>query len=74
MSASDVANTSGSGRMLIGKDKHGERPRPLKVDEIKEYVKDYAQGAKNAIAAGFDGVEIHAANGYLPINSSRVHQ
>ncbi|VVT58564.1 uncharacterized protein SAPINGB_P006272 [Magnusiomyces paraingens] len=66
VSASDVANTSGSGRMLIGKDKHGERPRPLKVDEIKEYVKDYAQGAKNAIAAGFDGVEIHAANGYLP--------
>ncbi|KAL3228572.1 NADPH dehydrogenase 2 [Nakaseomyces bracarensis] len=34
-------------------------------DEIKQYVKDYVQGAKNAIAAGADGVEIHSANSYL---------
>ena len=33
--------------------------------EIKEYVQLYATAAKNAIEAGFDGVEIHAANGYL---------
>lgn len=41
------------------------KPRPLSTDEIAEYVKDYAQAAKNAIEAGFDGVEIHGANGYL---------
>jgi N-ethylmaleimide reductase len=40
-------------------------PRPLEVDEIKEIVSDFAQAARNAIAAGFDGIEIHAANGYL---------
>ncbi|KAF9019480.1 FMN-linked oxidoreductase [Hymenopellis radicata] len=40
-------------------------PRPLTVEEIQEYVGLYAQAAKNAIEAGFDGVEIHGANGYL---------
>ena len=40
-------------------------PKEMTVDEIKETVGAYAQAAKNAIAAGFDGVEIHAANGYL---------
>lgn len=44
---------------------NNETPRPLTVAEIKEYVADYAQAAKNAIEAGFDGVEIHSANGYL---------
>ena len=33
--------------------------------EIDEYVRDYAQAAQNAIEAGFDGVEINNANGYL---------
>jgi len=40
-------------------------PRELSVAEIKELVALYAQAAKNALIAGFDGVEIHAANGYL---------
>jgi N-ethylmaleimide reductase len=40
-------------------------PRPLEVAEIRRIVGDFAQAASNAIAAGFDGVEIHAANGYL---------
>lgn len=43
----------------------GATPRPLTVAEIDEYVELYAQAARNAIAAGFDGVEIHGANGYL---------
>ena len=42
-----------------------ETPRALEVEEIKSIVKDYASAAKNAIEAGFDGVEIHGANGYL---------
>ncbi|ALT77402.1 alkene reductase [Paucibacter sp. KCTC 42545] len=40
-------------------------PRELRLDEIPALVAAYAQGARNAIAAGFDGVEVHGANGYL---------
>ncbi len=40
-------------------------PRALEADEIRKVIADYAQGARNARAAGFDGVEIHGANGYL---------
>jgi N-ethylmaleimide reductase len=40
-------------------------PRALEVSEVKGVVKDYVTAAKNAIEAGFSGVEIHAANGYL---------
>ena len=40
-------------------------PRALATHELPGVVADYAQAARNAIAAGFDGVEIHAANGYL---------
>lgn len=39
--------------------------RPLRIDEIPGIVADYAQAARNAIAAGFDGIQLHAANGYL---------
>ena len=37
----------------------------MTVEEIAEYVELYTQAAKQAVAAGFDGVEIHGANGYL---------
>ncbi len=40
-------------------------PRELNADEIKAVVDDFAAAAKNAVEAGFDGVEIHGANGYL---------
>lgn len=40
-------------------------PHELTINEIKAIVADYAAGAKRAISAGFDGVEIHGANGYL---------
>ncbi|KAI1773589.1 FMN-linked oxidoreductase [Hypoxylon cercidicola] len=40
-------------------------PRELTADEIKSIVADFAQAARNAVKAGFDGVEIHGANGYL---------
>ncbi len=40
-------------------------PRELTLDEIPGLIKDYVTATKNAKAAGFDGVEIHAANGYL---------
>lgn len=41
-------------------------PHPLSIEEIDGIVEDYRRGAQNAMAAGFDGVEIHGANGYLP--------
>ncbi len=40
-------------------------PREMTVEEVRQTVRDFANAAKNAIAAGFDGVELHAANGYL---------
>ena len=40
-------------------------PRALTLDELPGIVQDFRQAALNAIEAGFDGVEIHAANGYL---------
>ena len=42
-----------------------ETPRALTTDEIPDIVEQFRQGAINAKQAGFDGVEIHAANGYL---------
>ncbi|KAK6974334.1 NADH:flavin oxidoreductase/NADH oxidase [Favolaschia claudopus] len=42
-----------------------ERPRPMTLEEIQEYVGLYAQAAKIAVEIGFDGVEIHACNGCL---------
>jgi N-ethylmaleimide reductase len=42
-----------------------ETPRALSVEEITQLKADYVHAAKQAKAAGFDGVELHAANGYL---------
>ncbi|PSK94623.1 alkene reductase [Taibaiella chishuiensis] len=50
----------GAGAML-----QHSAPRELTVPEIRAIVQDYAAAARNAIAAGFDGVELHGANGYL---------
>lgn len=43
-----------------------EIPQEMTILEIKQTVIDFGQAAKNAISAGFDGVQLHAANGYLP--------
>jgi NADPH2 dehydrogenase len=40
-------------------------PRELTISETREFVQLYATAASNAIEAGFDGVEVHGANGYL---------
>lgn len=50
---------------LVRPMKDYETPRALETAEIAEIVEAYRQGAQNAKRAGFDGVEIHAANGYL---------
>lgn len=50
-------------------DAEGMKPHPvpaaMTAEDIKTTVAEFAKAAKNAIAAGFDGVELHAANGYL---------
>lgn len=53
-----------SAHTYSGKKPYAEA-RALPVDEIPRLLADYDRAARNAIAAGFDGVQIHAANGYL---------
>ncbi|WMP16893.1 alkene reductase [Thiothrix lacustris] len=50
---------------LVRPEKHYDVPRALETDEIPGIVAAYRLGAENAKLAGFDGVEIHGANGYL---------
>lgn len=50
---------------LIRPEKPFVTPRALELEEIPEVVESFRLGAANAKAAGFDGVEIHGANGYL---------
>jgi N-ethylmaleimide reductase len=51
-------------------------PRALETSEIPGVIQTYANATKNAIAAGFDGVELHSASGYLPMQflSSNTNQ
>lgn len=50
---------------LVRPKREYETPRALETDEIPGIVEAFRQGAENAKRAGFDGVEIHGANGYL---------
>ena len=55
---------------VVGEDGIGEMvdcpvPRTLSKKDIKDIIQDYRHAAKNAIEAGFDGIEIHGGNGYL---------
>ena len=50
---------------LVRPEKEFVTPRSLETHEIKDIVEAYRKGAENAKLAGFDGVEIHGANGYL---------
>jgi N-ethylmaleimide reductase len=52
-------------------------PRALQIEEMPYIIRQYARGSRNALEAGFDGVEVHAANGYLLdqfINSRSNHR
>ncbi|KAF6172753.1 hypothetical protein GIB67_000811 [Kingdonia uniflora] len=58
---------SGRWKILMPDGSYGTypQPRPLQTSEIAEVVQQYRQAALNAIKAGFDGIEIHSAHGYL---------
>lgn len=68
---SSTAQTA-EGAMAFGRDGDGNptfvpvsHPRALETDEVGRVVSDFVKAALNAIDAGFDGIELHAANGYL---------
>ncbi len=62
--SSSATATAGQAHTYEGK-KDFETARPLETDEIPRLLADYELAAKNAKAAGFDGVQVHGANGYL---------
>ncbi|GAB2176710.1 alkene reductase [Dongia sp. agr-C8] len=62
--SASATTAPGEIRTYEGKVPHAEA-RALEQDEIPGVVEDYRKAARNALAAGFDGVQLHAANGYL---------
>ena len=62
--SSSATRTDGQAHTFEGK-KDFEIARPLELSEIPRLLADYEHAARNAIRAGFDGVQIHGANGYL---------
>ena len=57
--------TTMKGRIHRSNGLHYGKSRAVSLDEIEVLVNDFARAAKNALEAGFDGIEIHGANGYL---------
>src|SRR5690606_40859691 len=58
-------------------DEHGPQPMPepeaMSEADVREARQEYVRAAQNAIEAGFDGVELHGANGYLPEQVLQPH-
>ncbi len=62
--SSSATHTQGQAHTYDGKQDF-ETARALDIDEIPRVLDDYERASRNALAAGFDGMQIHAANGYL---------
>jgi N-ethylmaleimide reductase len=62
--SSSATTAPGQAHTITGKKPYAEA-RALGIDEIPRVIADYVHAAKNAMRAGFDGVQIHGANGYL---------
>lgn len=62
---SAIAMSSGEASHISGEKVPHEVPHALTIEEIQETIQDYVKAAQLAKEAGFDGVEVHAANGYL---------
>ncbi len=62
--SSSATRTAGQAHTYDGKQDF-ETARPLDIDEIPRLLADYERATRNALAAGFDGVQVHGANGYL---------
>jgi len=63
--APSALNVGGESRTPDGGRKQRVTPRALELSEMPRVIADYVHAAKSAIAAGFDGVEVHGANTYL---------
>jgi N-ethylmaleimide reductase len=62
---SAIPVTSAQARTITGENVPYETPSAMTIEEIKETVQDFVTASKLAAEAGFDGVEVHGANGYL---------
>lgn len=62
---SSTARAATSKTFIQGGFAQVSEPRALRTDELPGIIDDYRRAARNAISAGFDGVEVHGANGYL---------
>jgi 2,4-dienoyl-CoA reductase-like NADH-dependent reductase (Old Yellow Enzyme family) len=62
--SASATTAPGQAHTYAGKQSYTQA-RPLRADEVPALLEDYARAGRNAIAAGFDGVQLHAANGYL---------
>ncbi len=62
--SASATTAPGQAHTYAGKQDYAEA-RPLGLDEIPGLLDDYRQATRNALEAGFDGVQVHAANGYL---------
>lgn len=63
--APSAIKMNGQGKNNKNEPVEPETPRAMTVEDIKSTIQDYVNGARLAKEAGFDGVEIHSANGYL---------
>ena len=62
--SASATTAPGEAHTVAGKKPYAQA-RALRLDEIPGIIADYVRAANNAMAAGFDGVQLHAANGYL---------
>ena len=62
--SASATSAPGQAHTYLGRQDY-EEARPLALNEIPRLLDDYARAAANAKAAGFDGVQLHSANGYL---------
>ena len=62
--SSSATRAPGRAHIYGGRDAYADA-RPLEIHEIQAVISDYRRAARNAMRAGFDGVQLHAANGYL---------
>ena len=65
VSSSAIPITQGQAKNNKGEHVEWETPRALTVEQIQTTIQDYVKAARLAKEAGFDGIEVHAANGYL---------